>query len=91
MPLCWLKKLARARRKLIEKEKLEVEKLQFEQKKAADHLERLKKDRDKLAVTLTHRWRPLLWPLARQQMERLVRCFAKSCTSAIKFSRTIWS
>jgi HlyD family secretion protein len=35
----------------IEKEKLEVEKLQFEQKKAADHLDRLTKDRAKLAVT----------------------------------------
>jgi HlyD family secretion protein len=35
----------------IEKEKLEVEKLHFEQKKAADHLDRLTKDRAKLAVT----------------------------------------
>jgi RND family efflux transporter MFP subunit len=36
---------------VIEKEKLEVEKLQFEQKKATDHLDRLKKDRDKLLVS----------------------------------------
>jgi HlyD family secretion protein len=36
---------------VIEKEKLQAEKMQFEQKKTADQLERLKKDRDKLTVT----------------------------------------
>jgi HlyD family secretion protein len=35
----------------IEKEKLEVAKMLFEQKKAADHLARLKKDRERLIVT----------------------------------------
>jgi HlyD family secretion protein len=35
----------------IEKEKLEVEKMLFEQKKAAEHLTRLKKDRERLIVT----------------------------------------
>jgi multidrug resistance efflux pump len=62
----------------VEKQKLEAEKLEFEQRKAAEHLARLKKDREKLIVTAPAdglvyygRWVNHKWTGAAEAAQRL--------------------